>query len=182
MHKSGIKDGVHREIKDMSLDIDTVKLLKTQDMGYMVYKKAVDDRKIEKLRQNLHFIGEGGRNSHKIFVNSEQELENFDPAVHFSTPSELVDRAYNRPRTEAIQENTEIILANKSGIRSVKLLRKKSYLELQNRVKRSKLVNRAFDCLRLQRHLMGKGTKRKLKSAGDNGTPPVFKWKRERLR
>ena len=46
-------------MKDGSLDMSTVKLLKSQDLGYIVHKKAVDDKKAEKLKKNLHMMEQG---------------------------------------------------------------------------------------------------------------------------
>lgn len=37
-------DGVHREVKDNSLDHDTVTNLKTQDFAYLAHKKTVDEK------------------------------------------------------------------------------------------------------------------------------------------
>ena len=54
MHKSQVSEkGEHKELKDGSLDTSAVKLLKSQDYGYIVHKKAVDDKKAEKLKKNV---------------------------------------------------------------------------------------------------------------------------------
>ena len=41
MHNIKLKNGKHHEIHDGSLDQDTVKLLKTQDMRYINHKKSI---------------------------------------------------------------------------------------------------------------------------------------------
>ena len=56
MHKSKVVDGKHTKLINGSLDNDTIKLLKTQDMNYILFKKSIDDKKIDKLQANLHMI------------------------------------------------------------------------------------------------------------------------------
>lgn len=56
MHKSQVIDGIHTKLINNSLDPDTIKLLKTQDLNYILHKKSIDDKKIEKLKSNLHLI------------------------------------------------------------------------------------------------------------------------------
>ena len=70
MNNTEVKGGIHKDIDNGSLDTETVRLLKTQDLGYLVHKAAKDTRKIEKLKNNLHMIGDETPKSHKIFVDS----------------------------------------------------------------------------------------------------------------
>lgn len=187
MHNTEVKGGIHKDIDNGSLDHETVRLLKTQDLGYLVHKAAKDTRKIEKLKNNLHMIGDETPKTHKIFVETAEEVEEFDLGEHFDTAPELVDRAYNRPRKETLakgiyagskDEGTHI---TRKRVRRALEEKEKSYDELNKRIKRADKLKVTAQCLLLQRHLMGKGTKKKLANAED-GKPAVFKWKRQRAK
>lgn len=206
MISTEMKDGKHQEIEDRNKELDpaTLQLLKTQDLGYLTHKKAVDDKKIEKLRSGLHLIG-AVLPRHHIFCESEEQVETFDPATHFQTHPELVHRAYNRPRIDSLEET----LASSAAIEPLKTTsssssssskpltektRKKllkqvssSYDELSKRVRRRDKLARAVQELQLQRHLMGKGTKRKVVEVKERADGSTFEktsyvWKRERAK
>ena len=70
--------GIHKDIIDKSMDHSTIQLLKSQDMGYIVHKKSIDLRKIEKMKDTLHLIGAKNPKKHTIFVDNEEDLKNFD--------------------------------------------------------------------------------------------------------
>jgi U3 small nucleolar RNA-associated protein 11 len=197
MHNSQVRGGVHKSKKDGSLTNDTVQLLKTQDMGYVVHKKAVDDRKAEKLRDTLHLIGEVKPKLHKVFVDEEAELEKFDAAKHFGTTKELVSRSFNRPKVETIEKMLEMggaALPSAEQVEVVMEKRAKAYKELGRRAARSKKLHKVVNELALQRNLMGKGSKRKIRvdggrdggdsddEKGDSTAKFVYKWKRQRSR
>lgn len=140
-----------------------------------------------------------GRNSgssahkHKIFVDNIAEVESFDPTSRMksSTPS-------SSALTKASFEQLPPEIATKSAKKAKKILTKvvekkmkNSYKELEQRQQRAKQLGTALHALSLQRHLLGKGSKRKVvletNRAGDeedgeesDGKKVVFKWKRER--
>jgi len=45
MHNSQVRGGIHREKQSKELDRDTVDLLKTQDLAYIIHKKQIDEKK-----------------------------------------------------------------------------------------------------------------------------------------
>ena len=205
MHNSQVTDGVHKIKKDGRISGATLKLLKTQDMGYLIHRKCIDDRKAEQLRQNLHMIGENAPRQHKIFVEGSSELESFDVAKHFDTAPELVNRYFNRPRTEAIEKMIQDTnRGSTTAAEMVKLETKRTlaYRELKSRNSRSTKLKKVIDGLALQRNMMGKGTRMKVpvkgetndrsdddggyngrrKRKADPDTTMVYKWKRERKR
>jgi U3 small nucleolar RNA-associated protein 11 len=189
MHKSKVKDGVHTDdLGTASLDTSTVKLLKTQDLGYVIQKKAVDDRKIEKLKSTLHGIGNGKAKKHTIFVNEANDVKDFDPVEHFDTVPEFSNRSFNRVRRSALEKQAlaaaEEPAESSAGSheRASKQL-KRSYKELAEREARAKKLGVVAEKLSLQRNLLGKGSKRKLTAPdGEGGEKVVYKWKRERSR
>jgi U3 small nucleolar RNA-associated protein 11 len=117
MHGSALKNGKHKEKKDSTLDAETVHLMKTQDLAYIIHKRQVDTKKVERLRQTVHLIGEVQPKKHTIFLDAddiettngektetlEEKLNNFDAANHFQTDPSLLNRNYNRLRLEQIE-------------------------------------------------------------------------------
>lgn len=192
MNTSQVRNGIHHINNDKNARVDNsvISMLKTQDLGYITTKKSADDSKIRKLKENLHLIGEQKVKHHKVFVSSEEELEDFDAATHFNTVPELVGRSFNRPKlvtpsaenglvTEGSASNEAMIdprcLATSLAdqVRRAKGKAHKAskgdpavpaaYRELRERVKRSKNLKSTIEKLALQRNLTNsKGTKRKI--------------------
>ena len=149
-------------------------------------------------------IGESKVKNHKIFVDSEESLENFDPIQHFNTSSELVNRSYNRPRIEQLEET--ISLNNDIKFDKLKEMlssKGKSYREVKERTKRSNKLKTAYFELSMEKNVGKKGSKEKLiihkdgrvtkssnkKRSNDNdnnnneleeGDKVIYKWKKQR--
>lgn len=94
-----------------ALSQDAVKLLKTQDAGYL-RTMAQRTRKERERLEEVYNLGEGdgvmvlGGNSsgndahHTVYVESTVEQEGFDPAEFFNTTADGLDKKHNRPRVE----------------------------------------------------------------------------------
>ena len=193
MHNSKLKNGKHHEIHDGSLDQDTVKLLKTQDLRYINHKKSIDSKKVNKMKNSLHMIGDQKPRSHKVFVENKKDLKSFDAAKYFETQPELLNRSYNRIRKSTLEkhiQDTELGESKKPPLPTAKQMKKamdknaKAYNELQGRQNRANKLQQAADALQLQRDLMGRGSKRKVKAEKVNGKngKVQYKWKRERMK
>ncbi|KAF2196715.1 U3 small nucleolar RNA-associated protein 11 [Delitschia confertaspora ATCC 74209] len=93
-----------------ALSVDVVKLLKTQDVGYIrtmlqVVRKekkqleeevVLDDEELRALKD-----GEEGRSGkHTVFVRDKEELMEFRPDEFFGTSEDVLDRVWNRPRKQ----------------------------------------------------------------------------------
>ncbi|KAF8458041.1 small-subunit processome [Terfezia claveryi] len=161
-----------------ALDNDTVKLLKTQDVGYLRVKSAIEKKAIERLEVeaallNLDGVSTSGKKrKHTVFVESREEAKEFDPVKHFDTVPELVNRAGNRLRKEQLAEielkkqvpgeNQQV---NGKQKRLHKLQERKRRAkaregklnELVQRMKRSEELEKAERELVLQRERFGKG-------------------------
>ena len=48
-------------------------------------------------------VGGASQSRHTIFVDDEDELRGFSAEKHFDTPSELLERTFNRPREEQLR-------------------------------------------------------------------------------
>jgi len=109
-------------------------------------------------------------------------LKGFDAAEHFDTAPELVGRAFNRTRRAQLAEQ-DVAGADdaEKTLRSVRKERGKKYRELKAREKRVEQIGKTLEHVQTQRKVMGKGTKRKIKSAED-GKPAQYRWKRVRAK
>jgi U3 small nucleolar RNA-associated protein 11 len=116
MHNAEVRDGTHRKTQlakqkefEEKVGLDTVRIMKNQDLSYIRMQKQQDLKKKERIQASLHFLGEeretGARSSklkiarqHTVFVESREDAEQFSVAEHFDTLPELAGRAFNRPR------------------------------------------------------------------------------------
>ncbi|CAM9158500.1 unnamed protein product [Discosporangium mesarthrocarpum] len=180
MHRTKTKGGVHEIDGGTSLPQDVVQVMKTQDLRYVLTKRAEDEKKADKLRESLHFLDAGPRNKHTIFLDTEEEAERFDPVEHFDTVPELAGRSFNRPRKGTLESAQVTGATSRKQLRKVLKKRDRAYGELSQRLKRAEKMKMAEEHLETQRKVMNsRGTKRKVKEA-EGGRPAVFKWKRER--
>ena len=79
MIKSSIVDGKHKTAKDNSLSAEALKLFKTQDANYLQVKLQAEKQKITKLQSILHDTGHEKINTHTVFVDSDSEVDEFNP-------------------------------------------------------------------------------------------------------
>jgi len=104
MLSSKTTGGVHEEQRKDGLDKLThgeIRLMKDQDLTYLQMKQSVDERRADRLQNDLHLLLDKPINSHTIFVENEQDAAAFNPAAHFGTHPKLAGRAFNRPRKQA---------------------------------------------------------------------------------
>jgi U3 small nucleolar RNA-associated protein 11 len=198
MLNSKTQNGVHEAKRKDGLDKLThteVQLMKDQDIKYLGMKQSMDERKAERLQEELHFMLEKPLNKHTIYLDSEEQAATFDPAKHFGTDPKLAGRAFNRVRkVVAVGHHTgeSIDSAEESGgilvgptsmkqLKKVMKQREKSYKELYERLERSDKLKRLVLHKQVEKNVMAKGSKRKIKEAED-GAPAVYKWKRQRSR
>ena len=66
----------------------------------------VDVQKIERLVGSLQFMDNAVPNNHTIFVDNEDEMNNWSAAKYFDTLPELVNRKYNRLSEEQLKEQS----------------------------------------------------------------------------
>jgi len=186
------KDGVHvaeRNDGADKLSHDDILLMKSQDLGYLSMKKAVDDRKSERLQSGLHMLLDKPLNQHTVFLDKSKDVETFDAAEHFDTMPELAGRAFNRPRRKAFEADKEGSIASTPVMTSTsskqykKIMKSKdkAYEDLAERLERSEKLRKLIQRKEVEKKVMGKGRKRKVEGSS-SGAPPVYKWKRKRAR
>jgi len=203
MKNATIKDGAYISTKVKSRPTqEQLKIMKTQDIGYLTLKKSAEMKKIERLQSSLHFLDTAGpkkeikikennakqyksnlsenlinsdenfdsdddmseldgitlgdsiqennenneeqdekqsiTQKHIIFVDNEKDLTTFDPVQHFNTLPEFIDRVYNRPRKDILENQRLIGPNNKKALDKIFKKGEKQYHELAQRVEREK--------------------------------------------
>lgn len=176
-HSNRNAKGIHiLDRGNKALDIDTVKLLKTQDAGYLRVQSAIERKAVERLQVEAALLNwdstttKGNKRKHTVFVESREEAKSFDPVKHFDTVPELVCRAENRLRAEQLAElelrklvpeseaNGRIERLEKLKARKKRVKAREGKLkELAQRLRRREELQKAEVELALQRERFGKG-------------------------
>ncbi|PVH93764.1 U3 small nucleolar RNA-associated protein 11 [Periconia macrospinosa] len=117
-------DAQGRKVADRgnkALDVDVVKLLKTQDAGYIRTMLQIVRKEREELERKMMLsdeavkvLGKGGKKAkHTVFVGDVEEQEEFDEEEWFGAGAECP--AWNRPRKseEKLEETGEKKLSKK---------------------------------------------------------------------
>jgi U3 small nucleolar RNA-associated protein 11 len=207
MNNSKVQDGKHRaEETSRNLDPEMVKLMKDQDLSYVRMQRQRDTKKAERMKESLHFVDpddQTRKKTHTIFVDSQEQADNFDVAEHFDTLPEIAGRAFNRPRTEALRkaalERTQYgqeideeeykptaseleakAKAEKKQAKKIAKARSSAYGEMEARNKRAQAMELAEAHLVTEKLVSSSGRKRKIKGAED-GKPAQYKWRKKRL-
>ena len=178
MVSSKTKDGVHIKPKDHEVYTKVqIDLMKTQDLNYLNLQKNREAKKIERLKDNLHFLDEADKHtrSHTFFVDSKREENDFDAAVHCDSLPNLNSHTDNKPTNDILQKSNCIPISVQKKFTK---LRQKSYNELQSRIDRDNNLKKARDGLILQQQLQGKGTVHKKIVDGKVS----YRWKKIRKR
>ncbi|KAF2677787.1 U3 small nucleolar RNA-associated protein 11 [Lentithecium fluviatile CBS 122367] len=126
-----------------ALSMDVVKLLKTQDAGYIRTMLQMVRKEREELEQKIVLADEevkvlrdgdkGKKGRHTVYVGGVEEQNDFDEESWFGTGGEWPDRVWNRPRkaTKSSEQPTE---EDEEGVRPKKLSKKQQ--EAQEAVER----------------------------------------------
>ncbi|KAK2079278.1 hypothetical protein QBZ16_002969 [Prototheca wickerhamii] len=183
MEKSRTRQGVHvvPTAEANKYSQEELRLMRTQDIGYLGVKARTEAKKVEKLQKSLHLVG-AATPRHTVFVESQQEQESFDPAAYFDTDPSLLDRTFNRPRTEQLAQPAPLQPGQTpQGVAARTELRvAKAYKELLQRQQRERTLSKLASKMAVTKEVMGKGRKRKLSPEEAGGKKDVFRWKAER--
>merc|ERR1712065_67561 len=106
MENAHMKDDKLVNVKEANEEVpdERLKILKPQDLAYLTTETQKEAKKIEKMQNELQFIGVVKPKSHIVFVDSDEDIEEFDAAEYFDTDPALVGRFYNRPRKCDLEE------------------------------------------------------------------------------
>lgn len=143
-------------------------LAETQDKGYVAHKHALEEGRLGKMRERLHFVGNisQAQRRHILYVDDDEEEERV-----------LKER-------QAIGEGRGVSpKLNTRGERSLRKMRNKSYAKLERRTERRDKLKTVLQDLNTEKALLSKG-RRFLERRADptTGAPAVYRWQQERKR
>lgn len=161
------------------LSNDEVLLLKTQDAGYLTTIAQREAKRIEKDMNSGELFESAG--NHTVFVDTQEDLEEFDPVKYFDTDKSLLYQKENRLRKKQLIDDEPIVdeVESFGDLKAQRDIGKlKRLAALKERLEREKKLRGLSEELTLQRELMKKGGKRKTVKNGKT----VYKWQRQRKR
>ncbi|XP_077977302.1 putative U3 small nucleolar RNA-associated protein 11 [Glandiceps talaboti] len=185
MVNSKLVDGIHRDKeKEETVTDEQMKLIQSQDLKYVNYKRTVEMKKIDKLKANHHMLDgtlDKSQNRHTFFVDSVKEAKDFDPAKHLDTLPELLHRRYNRPTTEMLKKTRIQGQTDHDTLEYLAKQRNKQYKELTSRMNREKELNIVVQKMETKKNLHDRRQMKKEKDETKT-TAAVYKWMPKRKR
>lgn len=160
-------------------DIEEMKESKLQDYEFLTVKKQENLKKFERMNSNFHLTEFKGK--HTIFVDNDDDIENFNAAEHFNTEPELVSRVFNRIPKEKLKENTFTGSIKIKDIQKIKKLQSKTKTEINDYNLKSNEIGKIIGQVEIQRNLMKKG-KHFPETEAEDGKLPIYKWKKQRAK
>ncbi|KAK6461375.1 small-subunit processome [Scheffersomyces coipomensis] len=159
------------------LSVNEVKLLKTQDVNYIRTLRLNEMSKINKQKELLNFKANG---KHTVFIDSKEQLHNFDASEHFNTDVALLERRENRLTIDQLKTNKKIIESQDEVLKEKNDVKKLKQIKLfQKRINREAELKSIESRMENTKELMKKGSKKKVINASGK---TEFKWKNQRKR
>ncbi|KAK0085373.1 hypothetical protein PV325_005324 [Microctonus aethiopoides] len=185
MINSKIKDGIHREKEKKDEHTpDQIKLMETQDLKYIAYKKNIERKKVDKLQSELHMIDAANdtQNKHIFFADDDEEVDSFDLAKRLDTHPALLSRRTNRPRLSDL-ERMKLPDIDEATMAKIEQQKHMAYSELRKRIERERELTIVQQKLEIRRALKDKTMQNpKVIRPGTKTAPPIYKWKFQRKR
>ena len=154
------------------------KLAERFDKAYLQAKLAHEKNILQRLQSSLHLVGvrdESSTSKLTVFVDDDEEADNFDETQYWETEPELAGVASHLlPSSENVEEGS--IKVGKKTRRT-----DKAYAELLRRKQRVNALERAIEFCDFKQHMKQKGKRRKISEAAED-RPAPFVWSAERLR
>ena len=162
MINSKTENGLHKVTRENRPHTQQeLKILKSQDLSYLNFKLGIEQKKISKIKESLHCLdGNTTHNKHTIFVDTKEEVDEFEPSEFFDTAPELVSNKSNRPTRSQLKDTDLTQGIRPKEITAAKKQMKASYRELAQRMNRSEKLAGMADSLTHQRKLQEKGSRK----------------------
>lgn len=181
MVNSRVIDGKHHELeKEDEHSEAQIRLMETQDFQYIANKRNIENRKIMRFQSHLHLLDEANHteNKHLFFVDTKEEVKNFDVAKKLRTHEMLLNNKVNRLTLDQLK-NCNLNPTNKLNL--ITKEKEKAYSQLAKRISREKELNIVQRKLELKRHLNNKHENKPVvvkKASKDSAA--ILKWNYER--
>ena len=134
---------------------DIQKMIETQDLNYATMKRTAEIKKIKKLESSLNFLSEeNSMAKHTVFVDDEEEADNFNVVEYFDTVPEMATRSFNRPRKETLQTVPVVGPKDVESLIKIRKQRDRAYTELNSRIEREKKIERVVKHLTTRKNLL----------------------------
>jgi U3 small nucleolar RNA-associated protein 11 len=185
MVRTKLEDGVHQTEDGIpAYTPEQLKLIQSQDIQYVNFKRSVELKKIERLKANLHLLDVPGKpkNQHVVFLDTKQQVREFDAAKYLQTDAALLDRTYNRPRLETL--SVEHVKGNVSDAALAECAAEKSrlYAQLTKRIERERQLHIVTQKMETKKQLLDKKSKKKKVRDETVDSAAVFRWVSQRKR
>lgn len=184
MINSRTEDGVHYEKpKEDEHTEEQIKLMQTQDLKYIQFKRSTELKKIDTLKANHHLLEAEmkPKNKHTFFVESMQDAKKFDVVKHLNIHPTLIDRTFNRLTVDVLKRKPIKGPVDEETLEKMAKERKREYKELSNRIEREKKLLVLGQKMEMKRNLMDKKTPPSQRvTAGTIDSAPIYKWDTER--
>ncbi|XP_013398660.1 probable U3 small nucleolar RNA-associated protein 11 [Lingula anatina] len=185
MVNTRLKEGVHQnDDSPPAYSEEQLKLMQSQDLKYINYKRSTELKKIEKLKGSLHLLEgeEKPKNKHTFFVDSKKEAKSFDVAKRFNTHPSLLGRTYNRPTLDMLKTQTYQSGLDQDTVQEFAEERKKKYKELSKRIERERHLHVIAQKMEMKKLLMDKKARKKKVADETKEMAAVYKWMPQRKR
>ncbi|KAK9810612.1 hypothetical protein WJX73_004489 [Symbiochloris irregularis] len=183
MHNQRTKDGVHiaSSTEPNKYTQEELRLMKTQDQGYVTLKAQVDAKKVQRLRESLHFPNghKTSAHQHTLFVEDEDMEDAQRPLA-----DRHADALVSAPEPEGARGTPDGGAGPPPLLGKLRRRQQAMYRELSQREERQQQLSQLAADMRLQKQLMGKGRLQKIKpkQTEDGAAAAVYKWHKVRQR
>jgi len=180
-----LEDGVHKSADNVPVYTpDQLKLIQSQDIRYINFKRSVELKKIEKLKAGLQLLDVPGRqkNSHVVFVDTKTQVREFDAAKHLNTDPSLVGRVYNRPRLDTLSGQAVKGNTSDTAIAECTAEKARRYAQLSKRIEREKQLHIIAQKMETKKQLLDKTCKKKKVKEETVDSAAVYRWISHRKR
>jgi hypothetical protein len=115
------------------------------NLNLLNMKRTIELKSIERLKKQLHFIGQDKKSKHKIFVKSEKDLEKFQADDYFDTHPSLGSSDLKLKTNDLFNVNLE----DNSDYDTLKL-----YKKLEKHIQNEKILTDAINDLEMNTSLI----------------------------
>lgn len=179
MINSKIIDGVHKGKREGDKHTpEQIKLMESKDLNYIGFRRTIESKQIDKMQSKLQLIDETNnvKNNHTFFVDTTDEVKNFDLARRLDTHPELIPRKTNRLKTADLQ-SLSLPSFDDSTLTRLDRERQMAYKELHKRIRREKQLSIVHNKMQTNKLLKARlGVKPvKIKNA-TKSAPAIYQW------